>query len=190
MKIVRATDPELLGKIFRLRYTILCEDMGEFSPGDYPDGKEMDEYDRYAEQYAIFNRKGEFIGCFRLIYRTPIGLPAVKVFGLDRIVEEIGEKNICEISRIFIKREHRSLSTTLDLFTRIMVFGCIFMRKKKMTHALCAVEESLYRLLRISHAPFEPVGDPKPYNVRLRFPLLLSMKKMAEAQPKYCRYCD
>lgn len=188
VKIAKVEKREILEQIYRLRYKVICEELQELDASDFPEGLEYDEYDEYADQYAIFNRKGELIGCFRLIYRCPLGLPAAKVFELNGILDAVGRDNICEISRISIEKEHRSLQNTIDIFTRIMVFGCMFMRKKRMDHALCAVEESLYRLLRISNAPFEKVGEPKRYYVRDRFPLLLSMRKLAEIHPKYCRY--
>jgi N-acyl-L-homoserine lactone synthetase len=167
---------------------MLCEELCELESKDFPDGMEMDDYDRYAEHYLIYSRGGEVMGSFRLIYRCPLGLPSLKAYGLDDIAREIGEENICELSRIYIDPRFRSMENTLQLFTRIMVFGCRFMRRKKMTHALCAVEENLYRLIRLSRAPFKKVAEAKPNYVRLRVPILLDMAELSEAQPRYCRY--
>ncbi len=165
--------------VFRMRYEMIAEELGEMDPASFPDKRERDDYDRYAEQYLFYTKSGEVMGCFRLIYRTPIGLPAIKVYELDELAKEIGEANLCEMSRVYIKKEFRSVNTTLNLFTRIMVFGCRFMRKKKMTHAICAVEELLYRLIRLSNAPFKKVGDARPNYIRYRYPLLLSMEELA-----------
>lgn len=188
MKIVKAENEALLEKIYRLRYRVLCEEIETLDRSDYPEGMERDRYDPYAEQYAILSDTGELMGCFRLIYRCPLGFPTLNVMHMTDLLDRIDGERLCEISRITIDKKYRSLPRTMEVFRLIMIYGCPFMKRKRMDHLLCAVEENLYRLLRMADVPFRKIGDAQEYLQRYRYPTLLSMRELAEKQPKFCKF--
>jgi len=69
-EIVMADTPELLEKVFRIRYQLICVDMSVpgYEPSLYPDGLERDEYDRHSAHILIrYRPSGQFIGTARLI---------------------------------------------------------------------------------------------------------------------------
>jgi len=73
-EIVMADTPELLEKVFRIRYQLICVDMGVpgYEPSLYPDGQEIDCYDRHSAHILIrYRPSGQFIGTARLIMFDP-----------------------------------------------------------------------------------------------------------------------
>ncbi|WP_201353268.1 acyl-homoserine-lactone synthase [Hydrogenimonas urashimensis] len=188
MKIVKAETEELLRKIYRLRYEVLCKEIKTLDKSHYPDGLEKDRYDAYADHFAVLDEKGEMVGCFRLIYRSPIGFPTLNVMEMNDLLEEIPAEKLCEISRITVDRRYRSIQTAIKIFKLIMLNGCPLMKREGMEYLLCAVEGNFYRLLRIANVPFEIIGEPKKYLERYRYPALMSMEKLARKNPKYCKY--
>ncbi len=73
-EIVMADTPELLEKVFRIRYQLLCVDMGVpgYEPALYPDEQEIDEYDHHSAHVLIrYRPSGQFIGTTRLILFDP-----------------------------------------------------------------------------------------------------------------------
>ena len=69
-EIVIADTPELLEKVFCIRYQLICVDMGVpgYEPSLYPDGLERDDYDRHSAHILIrYRPSGQFIGTARLI---------------------------------------------------------------------------------------------------------------------------
>lgn len=188
MKIVKAEDETLLEDIYRLRYRVLCEEIETLDRSDYPEGLEKDRYDEYADQYAILGEGGALIGCFRVIYGCPLGFPTLNVMEMNDLLERIDAERICEISRITIDKRYRGLGTVMKIFKLIMIYGCPFMKREGMDHVLCAVEENLYRLLRMADVPFMKIGEAKEYLERYRYPTLLSMDELAQKHPEFCRF--
>ena len=188
MKIVKVEDENLLEKIYRLRYEVLCEEIKTLDRSQYPDGLEKDRYDSHADQYAILTEEGELVGCFRLIYRCPIGFPTLNVMDMNDLLERIDGEKLCEISRITVDRRYRSLRTVMKIFRLIMRDGCPFMKREGMEYLLCAVEENLYRLLRMAGVPFRKIDEAKEYLQRYRYPTLLSMEELARKHPEFCDF--
>ncbi len=179
---------ELLKKTYALRYKVLCEEIKTIDKSNYPEGLEYDKYDPYSDQYAILDDEGELAGCFRLIYDCPLGFPTLNVMHMTDLLEQIGEERICELSRITIDKKYRGLQTTIHIFKLIMWNGCPFMKRTGKDYLLCAVEESLYRLLRMARVPFKKIGEAQEYLERYRYPVLMSMEELAKLHPRYCRY--
>lgn len=69
-EIVVADTPELLEKVFRIRYQVLCVEkrLPGFDPALYKDGLEKDSYDRHSSHVLIkFIPSGQFIGTVRFV---------------------------------------------------------------------------------------------------------------------------
>ena len=73
--LIEANTPELLLKVFQLRYQVLCvqNNFPDMHAGDYPDELEKDEYDERSSHILIqFIPTGQFIGTVRLILPDPL----------------------------------------------------------------------------------------------------------------------
>ncbi|BDY11797.1 acyl-homoserine-lactone synthase [Hydrogenimonas cancrithermarum] len=187
-KLVKAEDENLLEEIYRLRYHVLCEEIKTLDKKDYPEGLEYDEYDRFADQYAILDKEGKVAGCLRLVHHSPIGFPTLNVMHMTDFLQKIDGERLGEISRITIHPKYRKLSLTKKIFNLIIYNGCPEMKNLGLDYALCAVEEPLFRLLRMFSIPFEKIGEAHEYLLRYRYPALLEMKELAKAHPKLCRF--
>ncbi len=60
------TDP-LLAAVFSLRYRVYCLDRGFLPANDYPDGLEIDKFDRQSTHFCAFDRQERVIGSVRLV---------------------------------------------------------------------------------------------------------------------------
>ncbi len=128
-EVVIADTPELLEKVFRIRYQMLCIDMNVpgYEPSLYPDGLERDDYDCHSAHVLIrFRPSGEFIGTVRLIMFDPKN--PEKLFPIEQntqidpalfILNKPLRQQTGEISRFIIikgfdrrKAERRSITDT------------------------------------------------------------------------------
>lgn len=77
-------DHFLIEEIYRLRYQVYCVERGFECLDEYPDGFEMDVYDRYSNHFCVVSTTSEkIIGTVRLILDSPIGLPIERHCVLD-----------------------------------------------------------------------------------------------------------
>ncbi len=105
-RFVKATSDELKDEIFRLRYRTYVEEFGFEKPEDHPDGRETDEYDRFAIHFAALNGHGDVVGTIRLILGSEIGFPVEHASNLSDEFKTPA-KQTAEISRLTISKKIR-----------------------------------------------------------------------------------
>ncbi len=95
--------------LFRLRYQVYCTECGFESPEDHPEGREVDEYDKYSSHFcAMVADTGRIIGTVRIILASPLGLPIEHHCVLDDGKKFAGDpRKIGEISRLAISKDFR-----------------------------------------------------------------------------------
>ncbi len=120
-QVLPATTAELKEEVFRLRYEVICEELGMpgYESWRFPDGKETDEYD-YRSVHCILRhlKSGQTAGALRLILPDPenhkLLFPIEKHAGhlLDLGKTNIDEwpprQQVAEVSRFIIAKRFRS----------------------------------------------------------------------------------
>jgi N-acyl amino acid synthase of PEP-CTERM/exosortase system len=116
-ELVYRTTPEVMDDIHRLRYEVLCNQVGlvGFEPWRYPDRRERDTYDRRSVFCAMYHRaSGRIAGCVRLILSDPRDVNAL--FAVEQAAREFFDEDFdagtlprhrtAEISRLLVAKEH------------------------------------------------------------------------------------
>lgn len=71
-RVVAATTPQLLDHVYRIRYSVYCEELGYESKNKFPDGREKDAYDDHSLHCLLMHRPSrQYIGCVRLVLAPP-----------------------------------------------------------------------------------------------------------------------
>lgn len=107
----------IFDKIASIRYNVYCTELNSLNPKNYPNKKEIDEYDSNAI-FFVLKKDREVIGMLRLV------LPINGLFLMERyftIPQEIDKNKIIEPSRTIIIKTKRgkNLSALLDEVARI-----------------------------------------------------------------------
>jgi N-acyl amino acid synthase of PEP-CTERM/exosortase system len=117
-EVVIANTPELRREAFKLRYDVVCYELPDCEPGDFPDGLETDEYDSRAIHSLLYHRPtGALAGTVRLILPDTTNIH--KLFPLERCAREAIDPHLvdlsklprtttAEISRMILARQFRS----------------------------------------------------------------------------------
>ena len=111
--VVRATTPELLRKVHRLRYQVYCVENPFEDPEKQIDKYEADEYDeRSVHTLLLHRRTGEAVGTSRVILPhkgefRPLPM-ATMLHGADRCrFDEFPAAQTAEISRFAVSKQFR-----------------------------------------------------------------------------------
>jgi N-acyl amino acid synthase of PEP-CTERM/exosortase system len=113
-EVIPALTEALKDQTYRMRHSVYCEDLG--FEAVRPDGREIDEYDRYATGLLIRNiPSAEFIGCARLIRprpgaKDPLPFEHTCAHTLNRELIEAypaARHQIAEVSRLAIVSKFR-----------------------------------------------------------------------------------
>ncbi len=194
-EIITADTPELLEQSFHLRYTVLCIEARApgFEAAHYPDGMEIDEYDRHAHHILLRHRStNSFIGSARLIFPDPANpekpFPAEQHTQINPALIDISKlprQHTVEISRFILlgkysrRREERRRSETRPngdqrdpsnrrRFPHPMLaisVGIIRMCiRLGITHWFSVMEPSLNRLLGLYELQLDPIGPLIDYH--------------------------
>ena len=101
---------------YALRYQVFCWETGIFSPQDYPDGSETDEYDNNSIHIGAFDDTGMMVGTVRLVRSSTLDLPMFKHCHRNDIRLPATEPmSVAEISRLaVIKNCHRHSDKDVD----------------------------------------------------------------------------
>jgi N-acyl amino acid synthase of PEP-CTERM/exosortase system len=112
-----ATTEELRSEVFRIRYDVYCAELGFEDPKRYPDGREIDDYDRFAYHCLLrHNTSRVYAGCVRLVCTDPNAvdspLPFERLYQgrvdtglLASLVSD--RTKIGEISRLAVRSSYR-----------------------------------------------------------------------------------
>ena len=153
-----------LDDIHRLRYEVYCLERKFRDAADYPDGRELDEFDAHSINVFARDSKGDVAGAVRLVRHSALGLPVECHGRLSLATRDVPRRDWAEVSRLILAREYRrqTLEEPLLLWG---LFGRMFevSRQAGITYWIAAMEDSLYRLLRRFGFPFSPAGEPMDY---------------------------
>ncbi|MFT5644591.1 MAG: N-acyl amino acid synthase of PEP-CTERM/exosortase system [Janthinobacterium sp.] len=96
-------------KIFEFRFQVYCRECGFLPAADYPDGREVDEYDANAIHFCAYNAKDELVGYVRLVRPTASGVFPFQAHCptlLDGVTLPEPSKSV-EVSRLMVRRDYR-----------------------------------------------------------------------------------
>jgi N-acyl-L-homoserine lactone synthetase len=166
VKIILAREAEEKSLAYRLRYKVMCRDLGWLPAQDYPLGEEQDEYDaKQSIAFLALDFIGNCAGTSRLILPGKIALPIENHFEIlrkDLLEASYGKMDYCvEVSR-FAVPDHPFLKNheiTLKL-CRAMIMTSI---KMGVTHMLMSIDYRFFRLLKMLGFCLTEIGKPKFY---------------------------
>lgn len=154
-------DPRLLDQSYRLRYQVYCVERGFLNAADYPDGREVDEFDEHSVHLAVLDDEGNMIGTARLIKPNPHGFPMFRhcAFFPEVMPPDAPHVLPVEVSRLAISRHymrHRRRTEPLCDLVKAMVVGA---RLVGANHLIAASEAALARRLVHFGFPYR-IGGP------------------------------
>ena len=143
-------DPRLLDECYRLRYRVYCEEKRFLEASDYPDGREIDEFDAVAVHVGAIDAHGEVAGVARVVAPNPLGYPLSRhcAFFPNVRLDEPGMRTV-ECSRIMISRHYAQRRRTEPFLT--IVKGVMQQAKRAgATHLIGATEPGFFRLIALT----------------------------------------
>ena len=66
-EVVQGRDDDLLQRVFELRYQVYCTECGFLPECNYPDHREVDQYDAASAHFCAFNLRDELVGYARMV---------------------------------------------------------------------------------------------------------------------------
>ena len=103
----RIKSEDLLKEIYKIRYEVYCEECGFLPPSDYPDGMEIDSYDKHSIHFAAF-ADGNIIGTSRLVKNSTLGYPLNEhCIGLSIDESKLPKEGLVEVSRLALRKSFR-----------------------------------------------------------------------------------
>jgi N-acyl-L-homoserine lactone synthetase len=164
-----------LSEVYKLRFKVYCRERGFESEEDYPNKREMDEYDPYSIHFiAIID--SETVGTVRLILNNPIGFPFEKNCKISISRRGVKRGKTVEISRLAVSKKVLGYNRTKIVFG---LFREIYHESKNLgiSFFCAAMERSLYRLLSRCSIRFLQIGLPVEYH-GLRAPFFAELKDL------------
>jgi N-acyl amino acid synthase of PEP-CTERM/exosortase system len=100
--------PLLLEQSYRLRYQVYCLERKFLRAEDYPDEREIDEFDGDSVHVGALNSAGDVVGAARLVRAGAAGLPLLHhctLFPDETLLDDVGNTAV-EVSRVCISRSY------------------------------------------------------------------------------------
>jgi N-acyl amino acid synthase of PEP-CTERM/exosortase system len=185
----RAIDdvPELMKDHYRLRYQVYCLERKFLPAANFPEGLEMDDFDRHSVHVGVMDAWGTLAGTARVVKVTVAG-PGLPLFQHCRIFAEETElldpdNTVIEISRLSMSRGYRrrqvdGLPERRDVRREVFLtlLKGVYQATKRLgaTHWVAATETSLQRLLAHYGFPFRAIGPECEYGGRVS-PYLMNL---------------
>ncbi len=181
-------DEEMLKRMYRFRYDIVCEELGFFDKERYPDKMESDEYDEFADHFVAVDKDFNIAATIRYIHHSPIGYPTpkhLKIYpDIKELIEVLKQDKIAEISRVFIDKKYRNMSDTKYIMENFVKRRIYFkMRDYGVDLSYAAIEKRFRRLLKMYRIHFEPIGDLQEGYGSARYPTILHTKIVEKYNP-------
>jgi N-acyl-L-homoserine lactone synthetase len=174
-------DPRLLDECYRLRYRVYCEEKRFLDASDYPDGREIDEFDAVAIHVGAVDADGEVAGVARVVAPNPLGYPLSRhcSFFPHVRLDEPGMRTV-ECSRIMISRHYAQRRRTEPFLT--IVKGVMQQAKRTgATHLIGATEPGFFRLIVLHGMPWRVAGPAVDYFGAAVLPCIMSLTELDEA---------
>jgi N-acyl amino acid synthase of PEP-CTERM/exosortase system len=179
--------PALMRDHYRLRYQVYCLERKFLPAANFPQGLEMDDFDRHAVHVGAMDAWGTLAGTARVVKVTAAG-PGLPLFQHCRIFAEETElldpdNTVVEISRLSMSRGYRRRGldglperrdVRRDVFLTLL--KAIYQATKRLgaTHWVAATETSLQRLVAQYGFPFRAIGPECDYGGRVS-PYLMNL---------------
>jgi len=191
-EVVPADTPELLERVFRLRYDVYCLEKPYEDAAENPGGREVDAYDRRAVHSLLIHRtSGEVAGTVRLILGAGAGDPELPIQTACPELANWPEGQLpgattAEISRFTVARRFRQrISDTIYADTGVrwpasdefdgrralphITLGLLtavgrMSKQNGITHWCAIMEPALLRLLARLGVYFSPIGSLVEYH--------------------------
>lgn len=114
-EVILADTPERLDQVFELRYQVYADEHGFENPDEFPDRREMDEYDANSEHILLRHRRTKIcIGTARLILPKPDdplnSFPMQKISHHPLLHDSEIARHASEFSRLAISKEYMKQS--------------------------------------------------------------------------------
>jgi N-acyl amino acid synthase of PEP-CTERM/exosortase system len=168
--------PRLMAQSYSLRYQVYCLERQFLPAADYPEGLEIDEFDRHSVHVGVVDAHGDLAATARVVDVTAAG-PGLPLFRHCRIFATETEllnpdNHVVEISRLsmtrsYWRRRRDGLPERRDVRRDVFVtlLKAIYQATKRMeaTHWLAATEKSLQRLVAHYGFPFRMIGPDASY---------------------------
>jgi len=177
------TDESIMEEVYKFRCEILCEELKYFKIENYPDKKEKDHYDNYANHFIALDEKGEIVAYIRLIYFNHYGFPLEENMEIYDKYKNLPKKEIAEISRLFIKKDYRGFKNTifiLENFLKLFVYKKS--KEKNIKYLYATLQTNFLRLLKVINMHFKIIGDEQEYGDK-RYPTILAIKDLEKDRP-------
>jgi N-acyl-L-homoserine lactone synthetase len=159
-------DARLLDDSYRLRYQVYCVERAFLSARDYPDRREVDEFDAYAVHLGVVDGRGQLAGTARLIKTNPHGFPMFRHCAFYPEVQTLEAPQVVpvEVSRVAISRALARTSSHRNepflTLVKAMVQGA---RRAGATHLIGATDAALHRRLVRFGLPYRVSGPAVDY---------------------------
>jgi len=192
-RFLKVDSPDLLEKVFHLRYQVYCHECKFLNPDDYPYELEIDQYDPYSIHFAAIDQDDTVVGTIRLIKNcAPVPLP-IEVH-CNPIIENNGliRDKIAEISRLVVSKDFRrrkddnltgmeSYPSNKDRPVRnvlklkdyrrkrpeivLGLYKAMYHESKRqhLTHWFAAMEKKLWEVLNRFGIQFHQIGEEVDY---------------------------
>ena len=180
--IFRRVDPEetaLMEQIYRLRFQVYGRECGFINEEQYPDGLEIDEYDKQSLHFAAIDSEGDVVGTTRLILTDHRLSPLEKYCPHVPVNRNVQPGRYAEISRLAISKNLRKkASLRLSFksrsgkkkvkpgflghdFIAAGLYKELYKESKLrcITHWVALMEKGLWFLLKIYGYKFECLGE-------------------------------
>jgi N-acyl-L-homoserine lactone synthetase len=158
-------------ELFRLRYQVYCQEKQWLKEVDYPDGREIDEFDPHSVHFLAL-KDNWVVGTVRAIFPSELGLPIINSFGIT-VPEHV--IHYVEISRLAVAKEARGLELTMGLLHTLFAW-CL---ERGITYGYAVVESDLLDFLIRLGYPFKKLGVKKYLYGGYNIPVCLVLNEIA-----------
>ena len=181
----------LLEQSYRLRYQVYCLERKFLPAENYPNGLEIDEFDRHAAHIGAIDSRGELAGTARVVRSSELGLPIFHhcVIFPDETEFTPDNPRLVEVGRLSVSRSYRRRRSDdpaiagpapgrrggtgfsgpdrrgqhEDVFLTLLQGMYQAAKRAGASHWLAATEKPLQRLLAQRGFPFHQIGPDSDY---------------------------
>lgn len=172
-------DPRLLDQGYRLRYQVYCVERGFLDAANYPDGREIDEFDAHSVHVGAIDADGGLAGTARVIRANPRGFPMFRHCAFYPEVQTFDSPHVVlvEASRVSISRNYRRRrgSPFITLVKAVMQAA----KRLGATHLIGANEAAFHRWLVHHGLPYRISGPVVDYYGPV-VPCIMSLHELDE----------
>ena len=158
-------DSRLLDESYRLRYQVYCVERQFLDAHDYPDQREVDEFDEHSVHLGAIDALGDLVGTARLIKANPRGFPMFRHCAFFPEVQTLDSPDVVsvEVSRVAISRHYSRGRRRTEPFLTLVKAMVQSARLQGATHLMGANEVALHRWLVHFGFPYRISGPTADY---------------------------